>query len=631
MKKKDGSFRMCIDCRELNKLTIKNRYPLLRIDDLFDQLQGSRYFLKIDLRSGYHQLRVREEDIPKTTFRTSEGIHVDPIKIEVVKNWKHPKTPTDFRSLLRLVGNFWRFIANFLKIAKPLTLLTQKDKKFEWGDEQENVFQTLKDMLCDAPILRNKVIAYASRQLKIHEKNYTTYDLELGTVRRWIELFSDYDCEIRCHPGKANVVAYPLSRKEWMKLRQARAMSMTIHSSIKAKILEAQSEASKDVNTLAEMLRGLDKQFERKEYGGLYFVERVWVPAYGNLRTLIMNEAHATKIKKDIALYVSKCLTCYKVKAEHQKPSGLLQQPEIPEWKWENITMDFIMKLPRTSSRRDSIWVIVDRLTKSAHFLAIREDYRTEKLARLYINEIKALGTQLDLSTAYHPQTDGQITIALPSPSLPLLLQSLYIPPLVDCRDDILESEQPPRKSTVDAEERRQGIRNVGYGIRDTWVDPAEAVPEIAHMTVGEETVWMAEEEAYASREAWAHSIGLSQATHQELQTYLDHVYAYETHLQAHQTHLHLQSTLIQTQHQVHETCFQMQQDELAALRETERRRQNQMVETLRVIRDMRREMSDMQAELLSLREQQRRARQPGPEARIPDHQDVSGDTDSHI
>ncbi|GJR24633.1 putative reverse transcriptase domain-containing protein [Tanacetum coccineum] len=133
------------------------------------------------------------------------------------------------------------------------------------------------------------------------------------------------------------------------------------------------------------MLRGLDKQFERKEEGRLYFVERIWVPAYGNMRTLIMNEAHATKCS-----------------------------PDILEWKWENITMDFIMKLPRTSSRHDAIWVIVDRLTKSAHLLAVREDCNTEKLARLYINDIiarhsKALGTQLDLSTAYHPQTDGQI------------------------------------------------------------------------------------------------------------------------------------------------------------------------------------------------------------------------------
>ncbi|GJW81448.1 hypothetical protein Tco_0145423 [Tanacetum coccineum] len=309
------------------------------------------------------------------------------------------------------------------------------------------------------------------------------------------------------------------------------------------------------------------------------------------------------------------------------------------------------------------------------------------------------------------------VTAALPSPPLPPLPPSLYIPPPVDRRDDIPESEQPPRKrsclfalgsryeigesstarptggrgvdyrfvSTVDAEARRQGISEVGYGIRDTWVDPAEAVPEIAPMTVGEvntrvtelaelherdtqdlyalledaqdgrtrisqrvamdsqrvdllmgdrmtlqETVWIVEEEAYASREAWAHSIGLSQATHQELQTHRDHVYAHETHIQAHQAHLQLQSTLIQTQHQVYKTHFQMQQAEMAALRETNRRRQAQMVETLRVMRDMRREMSDMQAELLAHREQQRRARQLGPDARIPDHQDASGDADSH-
>ncbi|GJW79846.1 hypothetical protein Tco_0143821 [Tanacetum coccineum] len=299
------------------------------------------------------------------------------------------------------------------------------------------------------------------------------------------------------------------------------------------------------------------------------------------------------------------------------------------------------------------------------------------------------------------------VIAAFPSPSLP--------PLPVDRRDDVPESEMPPRKrlclstlgsryeigesstargrgtdygfvSTVDVEARRQGIRDVGYGIRDTWVDPAEAVPEIAPVTLGEvstrvvelaelhehdtqdlyalledaqdgrsrisqrvdgnsqqvdllmgdrmtlqETVWMVEEEAYASREAWAHSIGLGQATYQELQTHRDHVYAHETHIQAHQAQLQLQGTLIQTQHQVSETRFQMQQAEIAALRGSDRRRQAQMAETLRVLRDMRREMSDMQAELLAHREQQRRARQPGPEARIPDHRDASEDADSHI
>ncbi|GJW37739.1 hypothetical protein Tco_0060659 [Tanacetum coccineum] len=216
-----------------------------------------------------------------------------------------------------------------------------------------------------------------------------------------------------------------------------------------------------------------------------------------------------------------------------------------------------------------------------------------------------------------------------------------YIPPTCS-RHEIGESStaRPTRGrgidygfvSTVDAEGRRQGIRDVGYGYSGMLAPMSGRVDLLMgdRMTL-QETVWMVEEEAYASREAWAHSDRLRSGTHQGLQTHRDHVYAHETYLQAHQTQLQLQSTLIQTQHQVHETRFQMQQAELAALRETDRRRQDQMVETLRVIRDMRREMSDMQAELLALREQQRRARQPGPEARIPDHQEASRDADSHI
>ncbi|GJW22730.1 putative reverse transcriptase domain-containing protein [Tanacetum coccineum] len=207
---------------------------------------------------------------------------------------------------------------------------------------------------------------------------------------------------------KANVVADALSRKERMKPRRARAMSMTIHTSNKARILEAQSEASKGVHTPAEMLKGLDKQFERKEDDGLYLAERIWVSVYGNLRTLIMNEAHATRYSihpgADKMYYDLRGLYWW----PKMKKKDIAMYPEIPEWKWENITTDFIAKLQRTSSGHDSIWVIVDRLTKSTHFLAIREDYKIERLARLYINEIKALGTRLDLCTAYHPETDGQ-------------------------------------------------------------------------------------------------------------------------------------------------------------------------------------------------------------------------------
>ncbi|GKC65397.1 putative reverse transcriptase domain-containing protein [Tanacetum coccineum] len=266
-------------------------------------------------------------------------------------------------------------------------------QQIEAGVEQEEAFQTLKNNLCDAPILtlpdgvkdfivycdasnqglgcvlmqRGKVIAYASRQLKIHEKNYTTHDLELGAV--------------------ANVVADALSRKERLKPRRVRAMAMTVQAGIREKIQVAQSEALKQENVFMDNL-------------------------HGDVRTMIMDEAHKSKyfvhpgadkmyydlrdmywwsgMKRDIATYVSKCLTCSKVKAEHQRPSGLLQQSKIPEWKWDKITMDFITKLPRSKSGHDTIWVIVDRLTKSAHFLAIREDYSTKKWTKIYVDEIVA-------------------------------------------------------------------------------------------------------------------------------------------------------------------------------------------------------------------------------------------------
>nr|GEU43199.1 transposon Ty3-G Gag-Pol polyprotein [Tanacetum cinerariifolium] len=153
VKKKDGSFRMCIDYQELNKLTVKNRYPLSRINDLFDQLQGSSIYSKIDLRSGYHQLREREQDILKTAFQTRKGIHVDPAKIESIKDWASPKTPTKIHLFLGLAGYYRRFIEGFSKIAKSMTKLTQKGIKFDWGEKEENIFQLIKQKLCSAPIL----------------------------------------------------------------------------------------------------------------------------------------------------------------------------------------------------------------------------------------------------------------------------------------------------------------------------------------------------------------------------------------------------------------------------------------------------------------------------------------------
>ncbi|GKF45342.1 putative reverse transcriptase domain-containing protein, partial [Tanacetum coccineum] len=217
------------------------------------------------------------------------GIHVDPSKIKVVKNWKAPRTPSEVRSFLGLAGYYRRFIKNFSKVAKSLTVLTQKSKIFDWGEEQELVFQTLNDKLCNAPVLalldgpedfvvycdasgiglgcvlmqRDKVIAYASRQLKVHEENYTTHDLEL-------ELFSYYNCEIRYHPGKANVVADALSRKEKVKPKRARAMNMILQSSIKDRILAAQKEV---VDEFVVLQKGLDDMIEQISDGTLYYLD----------------------------------------------------------------------------------------------------------------------------------------------------------------------------------------------------------------------------------------------------------------------------------------------------------------------------------------------------------------------
>ncbi|GJT72309.1 putative reverse transcriptase domain-containing protein [Tanacetum coccineum] len=302
VKKKDGSLRMCIDLSELNKLTVKNRYPLPRIDDLFDQLQGSSVYSKIDLRSGYHQLRVREEDISKTAFRTRYGHYEFQILIYFLEQARAEEHLEDNIGV----------IANKDK-------LTQKKVKFELDDKQEAAFQVLKQKLCSAPILAlpegsEDFIVYCDASIK-----------GLGAV---------------------------------LMQREKRTSRMRIEELIEnAKFPEA--------------LR--TEKLEPRTDGTLCLNGRSWLPCYDDLRTVIMHD---------------KCLTCAKVKAEHQRQSGLLVQPEIPQWKWDNITMDFVTKLPKSSQGYDTIWVIVDRLTKSAIFIPMKETDPLEKLARMYLKEV---------------------------------------------------------------------------------------------------------------------------------------------------------------------------------------------------------------------------------------------------
>ncbi|KAL0561560.1 hypothetical protein IC582_001994 [Cucumis melo] len=617
VKKKDGSMRLCIDYRELNKVTVKNRYPLPRIDDLFDQLQGATVFSKIDLRSGYHQLRIKDEDVPKTAFRSryghyefivmsfgltnapavfmdlmnrvfrefldtfvivfiddiliyskteaehekhlrmvlqtlrdnklyakfskcefwlkqvsflghvvsKAGVSVDPAKIEAVTGWTRPSTVSEVRSFLGLAGYYRRFVENFSRIATPLTQLTRKGAPFVWSKACEDSFKNLKQKLVTAPVLtvpdgfgsfviysdaskkglgcvlmqQGKVVAYASRQLKSHEQNYPTHDLELAAVvfalkiwrhylygekiqifadhkslkyfftqkelnmrqRRWLELVKDYDCEILYHPGKANVAPLhrDLERAEIAVSVGAVTMQLaqlTVQPTLRQRIIDAQSNDPYLVEKRGLAEAGQAVEFSLSSDGGLLFERRLCVPSDSAIKTELLSEAHSSpfsmhpgstkmyqdlkrvywwrNMKREVAEFVSRCLVCQQVKAPRQKPAGLLQPLSIPEWKWENVSMDFITGLPRTLRGFTVIWVVVDRLTKSAHFVPGKSTYTASKWAQLYMSEIvrlhgvpvsivsdrdarftskfwkglqAAMGTRLDFSTAFHPQTDG--------------------------------------------------------------------------------------------------------------------------------------------------------------------------------------------------------------------------------
>ncbi|TYJ96331.1 pol protein [Cucumis melo var. makuwa] len=504
VKKKDGSMRLCIDYRELNK---------------------------IDLRSGYHQLRIRDSDIPKTAFRSiyghyefivmsfgltsapavfmdlmnkvfkdfldtfvivfiddiliyskteveheehlyrvleilranklyakfskcefwlktvtfldhvvsSEGVSVDPVKIEAITSWPRPSTISEIRSFLGLAGYYRRFVEDFSRIASPWTQLTRKGTPFVWSPACESSFQELKQKLVSAPVLtvsdgsgsfviysdaskkglgcvlmqQDRVVAYAFRQLKSHEQNYPTHDLELAAVVFALKIWRHYLY------GKANVVANALSRK-------------VAHS---AALITKQAPLLRDFERaeIAVSLREFSRGREGEDFSisfdeGLMFEGRLCVPEDSAVKTELLTEAHSspftmhpgsTKMYQDL----------------RQRPTGLLQPLSVPGWKWESVSMEFITELFRTLKGYTVIWVVVDRLTKSAHFVPGKSTYTASKWGQLYMTEIVrlhgvpvsivfdrdarftskfwkglqlALGMRLDFSTAFHPQTDGQ-------------------------------------------------------------------------------------------------------------------------------------------------------------------------------------------------------------------------------
>src|SRR5215216_717700 len=470
VEKKDRSQRLCTDYRSLNEVTIKNKYPLPRINDFFDQLEGAYVFSKIDLQSGYFQLKIREQDIPKTSFTTrygsyeytvmpfgltnapsyfmnmmnkvfmefldkfvvvfindiliyskskeeheghlrlileklrehklyakfskcefwleevgflghvmtKDGVAVEPAKVSAVTEWESPKNVKEVRSFLGLAGYYRRFIENFSKVAKPMTELLKKDKKFAWSEGCEVSFQELKKRLVTAPVLclpdlekdfqvycdashqglgavlmqDGKVVAYASRQLKTHEVNYPTHDLELASVvdalktwrhyllgkrcevftdhkslkyiftqkeinmrqRTWLELIKDYDLSLQYHPGKANVVADALSRKVYVNgltagelpedlckqfkdlrleiVQKGHVETMEIVSTFQERIKEAQKGDKELEEIRVKISEGKTKEFRLDEQGTLWYGKRLCVPNDPVIRKLILQEAH---------------------------------------------------------------------------------------------------------------------------------------------------------------------------------------------------------------------------------------------------------------------------------------------------------------------------------------------------
>ncbi|KAJ9542645.1 hypothetical protein OSB04_029151 [Centaurea solstitialis] len=274
--------------------------------------------------------------------------------------------------------------------------------------------------------------------------------------RRCVELLSDYDCEILYHPGKANVVVDALGCKGGEDAPNIVAFRISIISDIRSEIKEWQEEAMKEENLKIERMIGTLETLGTNTEGLRCFGNHVWIPKLGDLRKKVLTDAHKAKysvhpgtnkmyhdlkqmywwprMKKDVAYFVERCVTCLQVKIEHQRPYGKLQQLPIPKWTWEHITMDFVTKLSRTPKGYDTIWVVVDRLSKAAHFLSMKETYSMERLVKLYIAEVvclhslplssvsdrnasfqRELGTQVSLSTTYHPQTDGQSEQTIPT------------------------------------------------------------------------------------------------------------------------------------------------------------------------------------------------------------------------
>lgn len=614
VKKKDGSMRLCIDYRALNKITIKNKYPLPRIDELLDQLNGAQFFSKIDLRSGYHQIRIHEDDVYKTAFRTryghfeflvlpfgltnapatfmqlmqqifhpyldqfvvvylddilvysktkeehqkhlkivlqllrenklyaklnkcelfvkqvsflghcitQDGVYMDQEKIKSIIDWPIPKSVTEVRSFLGLAGFYRKFIKNYSQMTSCINDLLKKHVPFVWTNKHTEAFKTIKQAVVSAPVLKTpdsslpfvvtvdasgyavgaslsqdqgkglQPIAFMSKKMLPAERNYPVHEQELLAVilalrewrhylhgqrfkvitdhhslkylqtqpqlsrrqTRWNEFLAEFDFETEYQKGKTNVVADALSRRPD---HQINATSGIVVSSL-TDLIRNNYHLDPETQVLASLSPEHLASYQMKLKDGLlYKGQAIVVPNIGDLRVRIISEAHDTpisghvgvvktienvkrrffwaKMNQDINAYVTTCYQCQINKASNQLPSGLLQPLAIPNRSWEQVSMDFIMPLPKTKSGHDAILVVVDKLSKMVHYIPTTSTVTAPQVAQIFFKEIvrlhgvpssivsdrdprftsnfwkslwKLMGTKLAMSTAYHPQTDGQ-------------------------------------------------------------------------------------------------------------------------------------------------------------------------------------------------------------------------------